>query len=547
MKKRKLFLISIAAILTAVFLFIIIGVTGLCVFAGRLNRTINLERFVNVEFNGLNGNGTARITANDEAYSDVELLEKLYPDVSTREALLNFLDLMNNVEYTLSKETGLSNGDKITIKVNYDDKLFKKEKIYVKNSEFTVKVAELSDGKVIDVFDGLEVFYEGFSGKGYAMFGMENCTEFVKDNVRFQYDESDFSNGDIITVTAIYDERTAEDELIIVKSDTKEYTVSGLTEPVEIDPFEKLEITYTGASPYINAVINSTKCDSMVNEHIKFKVEDKHLRNGDTFTITAVYNEYDAEKYGFIVTTDTHTYTVENQPEYVTSLDDLDLTALQSDLDDKLTVMTTANKGDLKFAGVYIADYFQSISSNKLKSSYLVSLKTSFEDKFDGYSYNYNRYIKIYEYTINAKEEQKKVYVAVYVNNIQKNADGSISWDIELGATGDENYATLVNKFATSEKEFYNVSEITTNTGSETKTNTNNNSEASFTGTVNTEKDPLNVRKSPSTESKTIGRIDKGSTVTIYSESDGWYEIEYNGGVGYVSKEYINTSENSVS
>ena len=60
-----------------------------------------------------------------------------------------------------------------------------------------------------------------------------------------------------------------------------------------------------------------------------------------------------------------------------------------------------------------------------------------------------------------------------------------------------------------------------------------------FTGIVNTEKDPLNVRKSPSTEAEIIGRLDKGSTVTVYSEADGWCEIEYNGGIGYVSKEYI--------
>lgn len=63
--------------------------------------------------------------------------------------------------------------------------------------------------------------------------------------------------------------------------------------------------------------------------------------------------------------------------------------------------------------------------------------------------------------------------------------------------------------------------------------------EVLFTGTVNTEKDPLNVRKSPSMEAEIIGRIDKGSTVTVYSETDGWCEIEYNGGIGYVSKYYI--------
>ena len=66
-----------------------------------------------------------------------------------------------------------------------------------------------------------------------------------------------------------------------------------------------------------------------------------------------------------------------------------------------------------------------------------------------------------------------------------------------------------------------------------------------FTGTVNTEKDPLNVRKSPSDNAEIIGQVKKGSNVTIYSETDGWYEIEYNGGVGYVSKKYIISKGNS--
>lgn len=66
-----------------------------------------------------------------------------------------------------------------------------------------------------------------------------------------------------------------------------------------------------------------------------------------------------------------------------------------------------------------------------------------------------------------------------------------------------------------------------------------------FTGTVNTEKDPLNVRKSPSANAEIIGQIEKGSTVTVYSESGDWYEIEYNGGVGYVSNKYIKSKGNN--
>ncbi|WP_419020947.1 SH3 domain-containing protein, partial [Holdemanella sp.] len=62
-------------------------------------------------------------------------------------------------------------------------------------------------------------------------------------------------------------------------------------------------------------------------------------------------------------------------------------------------------------------------------------------------------------------------------------------------------------------------------------------------GKVITEKDPLNVRQSPSTESEKIGTVDKGSTITILSEVNGWYEIEFNGKSGYVSGEFVQIVE----
>lgn len=364
-------------------------------------RTLDFKEITNIQFSGLNGKGTVSISENGKIYEDADFLEQLYPDNSSKKAKEKLTDLLNDVKYTFSKETELSNGDEITVKLEYDNDKIKKDEITVKNKEFTVTVSGLAEGTAIDPFEGLQVTYSGLSGKGYAVFDSSNCNEFVQEYVTFGYTKENLSNGDIVTVSANYSNEIAEEQFIIIENETKE------------------------------------------------------------FTVTAVYNEYDAEEYGFIVKTDSKKYTVKNQPEYVTSLDGLDLKGLQAELDDKLTVMTAANKGDTYFAGVWTYK-FQSISSNVLKSKYLVSLKTNFEDKYDNsYSYNYNRYIQIYEYVVNKDDgEQKKVYVAVYVNNIQKNSDGTLSWDIELGAKGDENYDTLVNTFATSEKEFYNVSEI---------------------------------------------------------------------------------------
>lgn len=449
MKKRSIILL---AWIFSSFLIVLTSCSG--------KVTLDFQEIADVDFSGLNGNGSISFEFDESIYEDGAFLEKLYPDDTTAEAELKFIELLTNVDYTFSKEEDLSNGDEVTVTVEYDEEKFEERGIKVKNPEFTVTVEGLSDGAKIDVFDGLEVTYSGLSGKGYVIFDTSACDAFTQSYVYFEYPESKLSNGDTVTVTANYNSDDAEENLVIIENDTKEYTVSGLKEPEEIDPFENLEITYTGASPYITASIDSTKCKSLVNNYISFSVDDTYLRNGDTFTVTASYSEYDAEEYGFIVTSEAKTYTVENQPEYVTSLDGLDLTELQAELDDKLTVTTTANEGDYRFADVYMG-YFQSIAEKKYRTSYLVSLKTSFEDKFDGYNYNYNRYIQIYEYTVNeANVGQKKVYVAIYVNNICKNSDGTISWDIELGSLGDENYDTIVNKFATSEKEFYNVSEV---------------------------------------------------------------------------------------
>ena len=238
----------------------------------------------------------------------------------------------------------------------------------------------------------------------------------------------------------------------------------------KIDPFKNLKITYTGSSPYIKASTDSTQCDSTVNKYFEFKTEDKYLRNGDEFTVTAVYNADNLEEDGFYIDTDTQTYVVDAQPEYITSVDGLDLSALQSELNDKRVAVTAANKGDSTFAGINIpspswfSGYFDSISSEKLKSTYLLSMKKNFEEKFNKDNF-YNRYIQIYEYVLNTHNgkngnEKEKVYVVIYAKNLANDGKGVLSWDLELDSKGYEEYNSAVNDYVTSKKEYYNVSEI---------------------------------------------------------------------------------------
>ena len=54
---------------------------------------------------------------------------------------------------------------------------------------------------------------------------------------------------------------------------------------------------------------------------------------------------------------------------------------------------------------------------------------------------------------------------------------------------------------------------------------------------VNT--DGLNVRKGPSTSYESIGKIDKGTSVEVISDSDGWSNINYKNTTAYVATRYL--------
>ena len=49
----------------------------------------------------------------------------------------------------------------------------------------------------------------------------------------------------------------------------------------------------------------------------------------------------------------------------------------------------------------------------------------------------------------------------------------------------------------------------------------------------------LNVREQASAKSAKIGALSKGDTVQVYSISNGWAEIEYDGSTAYVASKYL--------
>ena len=91
--------------------------------------------------------------------------------------------------------------------------------------------------------------------------------------------------------------------------------------------------------------------------------------------------------------------------------------------------------------------------------------------------------------------------------------------------------------------------ETSTQTESETSQPSEEPSEPQYTYTDLNKtmyaKSSVNVRSLPSTDGQKLGGLSKGQEVSVTGQCNetGWYRIEYNGGVAYISSNYLTTTK----
>lgn len=76
------------------------------------------------------------------------------------------------------------------------------------------------------------------------------------------------------------------------------------------------------------------------------------------------------------------------------------------------------------------------------------------------------------------------------------------------------------------------------NNSSSLSNSSSNTSKSGVVSNLNNGVD-LNFRSGPNTDYSIIGELSEGTSVTILSENNGWYKINYDGTVGYVYSDYI--------
>jgi len=143
------------------------------------------------------------------------------------------------------------------------------------------------------------------------------------------------TNGDKLQIELTSYNKEAAKELKVSFSNAKfTYAVEGLVEGTVLDPFEGLEVAFTGISPKNGVVeINSLNCPDSVQNSGNFNAKQKSgVSNGDTIVIEYAYNEKQAEQNGVMFLEKEKEYTVEGLPEYPTSLQGIDISGVSKNI-----------------------------------------------------------------------------------------------------------------------------------------------------------------------------------------------------------------------
>ena len=158
---------------------------------------------------------------------------------------------------------------------------------------------------------------------------MEDCNIYtLKNLIDGSWTQNyDLSNGDKISfIWEVYPTSIEEEYNVVFDYDDVEVTVDHLEAKPVFDPFDYMEVSYSGIAP--NGTISISSSASPIGT-INYSASSSYgLRNGDVITVTA-YNstngdlEYLADDYGYQLTSDTIEYTVEGFDEYITTMSDI--------------------------------------------------------------------------------------------------------------------------------------------------------------------------------------------------------------------------------
>ncbi len=263
----------------------------------------------------------------------------------------------------------------------------------------------------INLNDYVTVFFEGYDTVGRAVVEFDTDTfqsdykgklpgSFSEDYLDWNLDKSsDLSNGDAILLTwDCEDERVLSRYGYKLEYEDVSFTVSGLQEIKEFDPFEGIEVTFGGISPNATAEVTGEPLEEAA-KNLNFTLDrNKNLKSGEIVTLSATIwggdpADYCVRTYGMRPNPLTKTYTVDGLSKYATSSTEISDEALEKMKTQAQEIFNeyvedSWAESEIPKAFTYVGNYFFTLkgeetysSHNKLYLVYHVQIEHIYEDQ----------------------------------------------------------------------------------------------------------------------------------------------------------------------
>lgn len=317
----------------------------------------------------------------------------------------------------------------------------RKDNTYKLDGEYGTGTWKILDGGEIEFIDfyGDSNTSELKKHKEYGLYISYNNRLFCKDGYPENISNNSVSNKNNSDDKDYVEE--IEDEFDGAKS-----------EKIKIDPFYNIQFTVSGVSPYCTVAINNSKCSEEAQQYVTYTLDKSQYSNGDKILVKASLNSYGKNKY--TLSSDTYNgFIVDNQPEFITSLQNVNLTSLKSELNDYISAgkaKVVANNSDLfslNYIDVDSPGYtvkFLSVKNVILKENYLSCLKSAKKSEFKIGRICYNRISFVYqvEYFWEGKYDASingvgTAWFTISAENIVRYPDGRIEWGSTSIGKGD--------------------------------------------------------------------------------------------------------------
>lgn len=237
-----------------------------------------------------------------------------------------------------------------------------------------------------------------------------------------------------------------------------------------LDAFSNLEVSFAGISPYCEVIINTSSCPQDVQQYVEYSTDKESYANGEKVIVTAQVNPYYTDQYAIKKVNES--FEVSGMPEYITSVEGVDLTEVKKELNDAITSNVAAaikhgQEGYLvsSLLGNDVSCQLQSVNSVDAADIYFSSLKPNRRSTHEGY---YNMLSFTYKVSYTGIYDSGTFYSCITAVNIVRYPDGTIKWGSEnsddLDFIEDSAQGSIENCVTTlimCNKDNYNISKVT--------------------------------------------------------------------------------------